>query len=174
VRVHARLRKMDGDRCFYCGRHMNFAAKGRPNSATAEHLIEQSDGADWPLTNLVLACLHCNNGRAGWSLKLKMRSRAKDAPPIPERVAQTLADPDQARVVMARTKTKVSPQDILDLHFAGHGEAEIARRLKTRIGSVRLVLRGAGIARPAHATRASARGDDLADPRRADKLLKRF
>ena len=65
-------------------------------------------------------------------------------------------------------------QRVVDLHNAGYGEAQIAAEVRLARDTVRRVLIEAGIARPAHLTRASARGENLSDPSRADKLLRRF
>ena len=65
-------------------------------------------------------------------------------------------------------------QDVIALHHAGKGEAEIAEIVGLSRNNVRAILKAAGIARPAHHTRAAARGDNLVDPDRADTKLRRF
>lgn len=63
---------------------------------------------------------------------------------------------------------------VIALHRSGLGEAAIMRNTGLTAEHVRAILTAAGIARPAHLTRASARGENLSDPNRADKLLRRF
>jgi 5-methylcytosine-specific restriction endonuclease McrA len=55
-----RLRKRDGDRCFYCRTLMDFATPGLPNSVTIEHLIPRTDRGGNRMVNLVLAGSACN------------------------------------------------------------------------------------------------------------------
>lgn len=63
---------------------------------------------------------------------------------------------------------------IVALHHDGRGVVHIAAQLGLAQDTVWRVLREAGIARPAHATRAAAKGDNLADPHRADARLRNF
>lgn len=64
--------------------------------------------------------------------------------------------------------------EAITLHHAGKSIPDIAATLGMSNAEVWQALRNAGIARPAHTTRASAKGENLADPYRADKLLRRF
>ncbi len=63
---------------------------------------------------------------------------------------------------------------VLELHRDGWGVAHIARKAGLGRGQVWKILRDAGVTRPAHLTRANARGEDLANPGRADAALRRF
>ena len=63
---------------------------------------------------------------------------------------------------------------IIGLHHAGNSIADICRVVTRSPEVVTAVLRDAGIARPSHQTRANRTGDDLGDPRRADRLLRQF
>jgi 5-methylcytosine-specific restriction endonuclease McrA len=58
------LRKIHGDRCFYCGVTMRFTrAKNREfnsNDATIEHRLPLSRGGKHVWANTVLACRECN------------------------------------------------------------------------------------------------------------------
>ena len=63
---------------------------------------------------------------------------------------------------------------IIGLHHAGNSVADICRVVSRSAEMVSAVLRDAGIARPSHQTRANRTGDDLGDPRRADRLLRQF
>ena len=62
----------------------------------------------------------------------------------------------------------------LRLHHQGRSVRDIARGLALPVDEVWDILRRAGSARPAHFTRASARGETLKDPQRADAKLRRF
>ena len=63
---------------------------------------------------------------------------------------------------------------VLELHGQGWGVAKIAHKAGLGRGRVWRILRDAGVTRPAHLTRANAKGDDLGDPKRADAALRRF
>lgn len=63
---------------------------------------------------------------------------------------------------------------IVALHHEGKSGAEIARICGVTQARVWDDLRAAGIARPAHRTKASMAGDNLADPKRADRALRSF
>ena len=86
-----RLRERDGDLCFYCGSMMLFEPTWRKtgsrpfrvhpaNEATVEHLVDRQHGGSNDLTNLVLACKGCNNGRNYMGLAEKLSSRLPSAP----------------------------------------------------------------------------------------------
>lgn len=66
-------------------------------------------------------------------------------------------------------------EQILALH---HNEALSMKQIAERLGCskvrVHQVLRDAGIARSVGRTMAAKTGDNLGDPKRADKLLRRF
>jgi hypothetical protein len=74
----AALRKRDGDLCWLCNKHMDFAAK--PNSSKAwslEHLIPSCrDGPD-SLENLVLCHPPCNRVLRDRPLKEKIKLRER-------------------------------------------------------------------------------------------------
>lgn len=63
------LLKRDGTRCFYCGKHR------RPDKLTIEHLVPKTCGGTNHVTNLVLACLKCNNHVGIWSVAEKIQYR---------------------------------------------------------------------------------------------------
>lgn len=65
-------------------------------------------------------------------------------------------------------------QNAVDLHHSGKSIPDIATTLGMSNADVWLALREAGIARLPHVTRAASKGENLADPFRADKLLRRF
>ena len=54
-----RLRILQGNCCFYCGRPF-----GKKRSATIDHFIPQSRGGTNDLHNLRLACMECNHRKA--------------------------------------------------------------------------------------------------------------
>ena len=73
-----RLRARDGDHCWLCGKHVDFAAE--PNSANAcsiEHLLSKSHGGPDRLENLVLCHPLCNRRLANRPLVKKIEMREK-------------------------------------------------------------------------------------------------
>lgn len=65
--MRAPLRAILGDKCFWCGRLLNFniwaIKKNHETAASVEHLVPASlGGGDEPL-NLALACVRCNHRR---------------------------------------------------------------------------------------------------------------
>lgn len=84
----AALRLRDGDNCFYCGQTMKFEPTWRKTGsrpfrvfpaeeATAEHLVDRQHGGTNDLTNLVLACRRCNNGRNYMTTRQKLSDAAR-------------------------------------------------------------------------------------------------
>lgn len=81
------LLERDGDACFYCGEQMRFEPSFRKtwrgtefrvhpaDEATIEHLLDKQHGGTDDLSNLVLSCKRCNNGRNYMTLEQKMESR---------------------------------------------------------------------------------------------------
>jgi len=72
------LRARDGDRCWLCGKHIDF--KAVPNSSKAwsvEHLLSKSSGGPDVLDNLVLCHPPCNRILANRPLKDKIRLRER-------------------------------------------------------------------------------------------------
>lgn len=60
-----RLRRLvaerDGWHCCYCGTPLG--SKQGHTPATLDHVVPQSKGGTWSVSNLVLACRHCNSER---------------------------------------------------------------------------------------------------------------
>lgn len=54
-----------GGKCYYCGLRMWLGASSGPSllRCTAEHLLARSEGGRDDPTNIVAACLHCNQTR---------------------------------------------------------------------------------------------------------------
>ena len=70
--------------------------------------------------------------------------------------------------------SKTLIERVVELHHDGCGQTEIAEMLGQSPETVRTILERAGIARPAHRNKASMQGDNLADPKRADRGLRQF
>jgi 5-methylcytosine-specific restriction endonuclease McrA len=68
----AALRARDGDGCFYCGDSIDFS---RPVSYRIEHVCALSQGGPNHLSNLVLACLGCEQAAGNQSVAEKVRLR---------------------------------------------------------------------------------------------------
>lgn len=81
-----------------------------------------------------------------------------------------MSQPTPRRVRLNRP----APEAIIALHHSGKGGPQIAAELDCPDRWVRAALKAARIARDANRTRASINGDSLADPKRADRLLRRF
>lgn len=69
--VRAKLRKRDGDCCWYCGGLLESA------ESNIEHLINISDGGTNALANLVLTHTACNTKAGNMPLAGKLELRAK-------------------------------------------------------------------------------------------------
>lgn len=63
---------------------------------------------------------------------------------------------------------------VIALHHEGLSRAKIAQRCGISPTAVLRIQREAGIARVANRTAATLRGETLADPKRADRALRRF
>lgn len=68
-----RVRKRDGDNCFYCGKVMDFTPASnrifKDDHATLEHVIPLSKGGNHSWDNVVLACRRCNLMKNNKSVK---------------------------------------------------------------------------------------------------------
>src|SRR5688500_6280937 len=69
-RLRVRLAAMQGYRCFFCGREMqwtNHVGKRTryktPHAVTREHLIPRAHGGTNDIRNLAASCLKCNTER---------------------------------------------------------------------------------------------------------------
>jgi len=54
--------------CHYCGKHLRWSAPGenyvnKGDRVTLDHIIPKSEGGSWHTSNLVIACLDCNQLR---------------------------------------------------------------------------------------------------------------
>lgn len=59
------LTEFQGERCFYCGRHLTPRVRRRPSEAdrTIDHIIPQSRGGGSNFANLCLCCRGCNEAK---------------------------------------------------------------------------------------------------------------
>lgn len=63
-----RLRQLDGDRCSYCEKTMDFRLGNGPDRAQIEHVYPRSRGGSDGEDNLVLACRICNTTKGDRTL----------------------------------------------------------------------------------------------------------
>jgi 5-methylcytosine-specific restriction endonuclease McrA len=70
--VRRQLVKLQGGLCCYCGR--SFTKRG-PTRPTIEHKKAIMDGGTDDLSNLAVACLHCNQHRGTQKNQSKQKSQ---------------------------------------------------------------------------------------------------